>query len=149
MKLHFDAARVLELLEHSQSADARVPIGSNQDDSPQRNLAAAASVLSGLWLVGEDGVYLMSNAAPLLTEDWATGHVTFAEEADPARHPDTYHDVKKKALGEVDCAIFRNDRWIRIALLYSRANQACLSVTPRYVLPTSPRAARSRVTRRR
>ena len=95
MRLHFDLALVRKLLDHSKAATERSPsldqlyegrfrrdgkdvgldnLGS--DNFPTADDVDPARIPPGLWLVGDQGVHLMSNGKPALLVDPAdTRHV--------------------------------------------------------------------------
>ena len=118
MRLHFDAALVRRLLDHSKAASSRSPTleqlfegryrkdGADvdpaklgPDDWPTEADIDPAKLTAGLWLVGDQGIYLMSNGKPGLLVDPGTSRnvVAMSMESDPATRPDTWWDVKRLA----------------------------------------------------
>ena len=89
MILHFDQALVHALLTHSKAASAR------RTTSGQAKPAGP-----GLWLVGDEGVYLMSNGIPGLrvnAEENARNVVCYAREANPETLGREHADDAKRA----------------------------------------------------
>lgn len=115
MKLHFDRARVLELLQHSIDAaqrqanfEQRCDPQYRKPDAPERQWAEeedidATKIPPGLWLVGDEGIYLMSNGKEH-PKDAMTGKnaVVYAEECNPAMDPDKWWYVKQTSFGGDD-----------------------------------------------
>lgn len=95
--LTFDANAVRKLLEHARNAPEHLPTFG------QKNPEA------GLWLVGDQGVYLMSNGTPPLMADGSIGEkegegrrmVAYAKGTDPAKNPD-WHFEKDRLFGGDD-----------------------------------------------
>jgi hypothetical protein len=77
MKLTFDRATVDKLIAHAKAApEHRAPYGGGDPAPP------------GLFLVGDDGVYLFSNGIPPLMNPETTKHVVvYAAEVDPTKLP--------------------------------------------------------------
>ena len=79
MKLHFDPLKVVTLLDHTKAAPKHCVLY----DDP-------TTAKPGLWLVGDEGIYLMSNGEPpLLVPDQPAGTtknvIAYAREADPTK----------------------------------------------------------------
>lgn len=72
MKLHFDRAAVSKLLEHTRAAPKHKPLY----EQPE-------TARPGVWLVGDDGAYLMSNGEPALPGEDAANFVVYADEVNP------------------------------------------------------------------
>lgn len=65
---------------------------------PYQGISPEAEARAGLWLVGDEGVYLLSNGK--LAEGQCP-FVIFAEECDPKTNPDTWH-YKRRYFGGDD-----------------------------------------------
>src|SRR3954469_1791707 len=94
MILHFDQALVRQPLAHSQAAPARRAAFDQADPAGP-----------GLWLVGDSGVYLMSNGLPGLLRQPGTSRqfVCHAIEADPdALGYERADDAKRVSFGGDD-----------------------------------------------
>jgi hypothetical protein len=121
MRLHFEAALVERLLHHSGAAQSRKsPCGTC---SPTHG--------AGLWLVGDHGIYLMSNGVPgLLAGDGPRHVVAHAAEADPHLQPDTFYAVKRKASGGDDSITFLPESWVLGLLAQSSDGRVCIDLVP-------------------
>ncbi|HME21498.1 MAG TPA: DUF3085 domain-containing protein [Acetobacteraceae bacterium] len=158
MKLHFDAQLVKRLLDHSKAAPDHAPtlsqrfsgkfrkdgrdVGAN-DAWPTAADIDPAKLHAGLWLVGDQGIYLMSNGTPgLLAEPGTTKHVVVhAAEADPALPFDTWWDVKRRAFGVDDGVIYLDLAFVECLLAGQRDGRICLDLTPTSVKIAVPPAA--------
>nr|WP_240906610.1 DUF3085 domain-containing protein [Komagataeibacter xylinus] len=110
MKLHFDHALAARLLAHAQAASehsptydqlvepvflkagvsSRHPIGADVDRT---------KIPAGLMLVGDHGVYLMSNGYPGFSDaEGQANLVAYTVEADPRTCPDDWYDVNARHL---------------------------------------------------
>ncbi|HYN39931.1 MAG TPA: DUF3085 domain-containing protein [Rhodospirillales bacterium] len=92
MRLCFKLRQVKTLLQHAAAAPATKPVY-DEHTGP------------GLWLVGDDGIYLMSNGLPpLLHPDQDVRHVVaYARECDPTRMDfDAWRTVKNASFGGDD-----------------------------------------------
>jgi hypothetical protein len=123
MKLHFDRTGVERLLAHTREAPAHTPI--NNDP---------ASAAPGLNLVGDDGIYLLSNGnPPLLVEAGKPRNVVcHATEANAETLPfQQWWDVKNAAFGGDDGGEFLSAAAIVAALkTYHPGEPLTLDVTP-------------------
>jgi hypothetical protein len=101
MRLHFDKEIVDRLVEHSRNAESHSKLY-GMDDTDR----------AGLWLVGDQGVYLMSNGTPHLPrdeEDAESGRslVCYADECNPETLEfDEWWDNKRCSFGGDDGAEF-------------------------------------------
>lgn len=121
MKLHFDAAQVIRLLDHAKAAPRQ-----------RRRYDFCPVDPAGLWLVGDQGVYLMSNGDPALPRDGA--HIAYAREVDPTKLGfDEWWAAKRASFGGDDGCEFLDARAVRAALL------AAGEVLPIDVTPTEMR----------
>ena len=93
MIIHFERASVARLLAHSRAAPSHEPSYAER----YANIRPTA----GLWLVGDQGVYLMSNGRPALPMDGA--HALYAIEIDPTKVSfDEWWAAKRAAFGGDD-----------------------------------------------
>lgn len=168
MDMHFDAAVVRQLLDHARAAPTRAPTleqtfegrcrrdgrdvdveGLGLADWPTAADVDPARLPIGLWLVGDQGVYLMSPGRPGLLLRGTNGHVVArSEETDPAYEPDEWYENKRRAFGGDDGVVFLDAAFIELALSQQRANRMALTVTPECLataVPASRRLARSAV----
>ncbi len=159
MRLHFDLALVQRLLDHSKAATERRPsldqlyegrFRRDGQDADLENITAAnfptmddvdpARIPPGLWLVGDQGVYLMSNSRPPLLVDAAdTRNVTaHAAETSPAADPDGWWEVKRAAFGGDDGVVFLELRFVEGLIALGRDGRVCLDLTPEQVEVVAP-----------
>lgn len=96
--LSFPLERVHEVLARGRS-DAAAYGGFR---NPYYGLRPGESEQPGLWLVGDYGVYLMSNGK---LPDGARPLVVYAEECDPTTNDDWFH-IKRATFGSDDSAEF-------------------------------------------
>lgn len=134
MRLTFDADHIRRLLELSRSADRRVPVLKQlvdpemwRRDLPETRRAMLerevaqdglafsarsedvdqALIGPGLILVGDQGVYLMSNAPIESVKAAGVSHVAYAAEADPTALPfEAWWDNKRASFGPDDGTVF-------------------------------------------
>jgi hypothetical protein len=103
--LHFDRALVEQLLAHAEGSARNFALH-------QKGTAPPA-----LWLVGDDGLYLMSNGDPALPGPTSKNLVCYAAECDPTKLPfETWWAVKTTAFGGDDGAEYFEASDIRAAL---------------------------------
>ena len=166
MRLHFDQALVRQLLDHSKAATERSPsleqlyegrFRRNGKDADLNNLTAAnfptaddvdpARIPPGLWLVGDEGVYLMSNGKPALLVDPAdTRHVVaHAAEANPAADVEVWWDVKRAAFGGDDGVVFLELTFAEGLLARARDGRVCMDLSPTQVEAVMPYPAGSAI----
>jgi hypothetical protein len=91
--LHFDLAQVMPLIDHAKSCTEWGATYAGPAKGP------------GLWLVGDRGVYLMSNGKPHLQKPGAEPDhsiVVYAEECNPDKDPDGWWDAKQAYYGGDD-----------------------------------------------
>lgn len=122
MILHFDQAKVRALLAHALAApDHRLTYG--------QTLKGAAPE-PGLWLIADDGVYLMSNGLPPLAQP---DHVVYADETDPETvDPETMDAVKRQSSGGDDSVEFLDAASVQKAIDTFRPGERYkLAVTPK------------------
>lgn len=93
-KVHFNGALVRRLIEHAKSSPShRMLYEQPGTDVP------------GLWLVGDDGIYLMSNGLPALEREPGSERnlVAYALECDPTKmDPDDVWSTKSRIFGGDD-----------------------------------------------
>lgn len=122
--LTFKAGEVRRLVEHSKAAPEHRPsyedlfnpeyhkggkVKKGKDDWPDSNNLDKSQIPAGLHLVGDQGVYLMSNGSlALLVEEGNTSNVVaYAKESDPTAEGDfdDWYEAKRSILGGDDCVI--------------------------------------------
>ena len=154
MRLHFNQALVRQLLDHSRAATERSPsldqlyegrFRRDGKDADLDNLGSGnfptsddvdpTKIPPGLWLVGDQGVYLMSNGKPALLVDPAdTRHVVaHAAEANPAGGVEAWWDVKRAAFGGDDGVVFLELSFAEGLLARARDGRVCLDLSPTQV----------------
>lgn len=92
--LHFDIEQVKPLMDHARSCTEWGATFAGPAKGP------------ALWLVGDQGIYLMSNGQPYLPKPGVTepNHslVVYAEECNPDKDPDGWWDAKEAYYGGDD-----------------------------------------------
>ena len=101
MILHFPRRLVDRLVDHARIAPAHCKSYAQKITEPH------APVRPGLFLIGDNGVYLMSNGEPPLLQSGETPRdrhvVAYAREINPEILPfDTWYDAKRHAFGGDD-----------------------------------------------
>jgi hypothetical protein len=95
MKLTFDKKTVQELMDHAKAApENSLPYDKPSSKSPK-----------GLWLVGDQGIYLMSNGKPALPRDDKEegSKVCYADQCNPNKMEfDDWWSNKREAFGGDD-----------------------------------------------
>jgi hypothetical protein len=125
MKLTFDVTIVQQLLNNSKNAKQwEVAYGEHGDQSQAR---------PGLWLVGDRGVYLMSNSTDGVHEPGSTPEntkhvVAFAHQCDPDKCEHWYEN-KRAAFGGDDGVEFLDARLIEAALAKAKKGKMSLNIT--------------------
>ena len=163
MRLHFDLALVQRLLDHSKAAIERSPICDQlyegrfrrdgkdadldnicSDNFPTVEDVDPARIPPGLWLVGDQGIYLMSNGRPPLLVDPAdTRNVTVqAAETSPGSDPDGWWEVKRAAFGGDDGVLFLELAFVEGLIARGRDGLVCMGLTPREIEALVPITAR-------
>jgi hypothetical protein len=151
MRLHFDLALVRQLLDHSTAANERSSSleqlyegrfrrdgkeadldNLTADNFPTADDVDPAKIPPGLWLVGDQGVYLMSNGRPaLLVDADDTRHVVaHAAEANPGTGLDSWWGVKRAAFGGDDGVVFLELPFAEGLLARARDGRVCVDLTP-------------------
>jgi hypothetical protein len=122
MKLTFDRAGVDRLIAHAKAAPEHSPsFGQEPPTKP------------GLWLVGDDGVYLMSNGKPGLRADTGSRQfVVYADQINPLTIPfDDWWAAKEQAFGGDDGAdTIDLDTLEPILATYPAGESLMLELTP-------------------
>nr|WP_249110569.1 DUF3085 domain-containing protein [Neokomagataea anthophila] len=140
----FDNAALLKLLQHSFEAQTRNPNfvqlgdkslrkpGQTQKDYGSLDDVDLTKVPPGLWLVGDEGVYVMSNGLPALkNDDSGTGSVcVYAKEADPTRNAEEARIVKEMTFGSDDGCDFMEGEGLLRLLLAAPDRPLRVSLTP-------------------
>ncbi len=126
MKLTFDAKLVQQLLDDSKNAkEWRLAYGEYSDKKEAQ---------PGLWLVGDQGVYLMSNSKdgvhkPTSSAENPEHLVAYAHQCDPNGGNDWYSN-KRSAFGGDDGVEFLEAGFIEAALANAKNGKMSLNVTP-------------------
>ena len=153
MKLHFDHAPVARLLAHATAAKEHLPTFEQSCDPAflSDGKVDHARIPAGLMLVGDDGLYLMSNGMPALSDPQGRANlVAYAREADPKTSPEESYDIKRAAFGDDDGVEFLAADVIRNALEATAGGALWLDVTPsRISAPCLAPPRRNAGTRRR
>lgn len=149
MKLHFDHALVPRLLAHAEAATEHTPTFAQLCDKAYHREGVTAKypthadidltkIPAGLMLVGDIGVYLMSNGSPGLAGEMGRRHlVAYAEETTPQRNPEGCFDMKLASFGADDGVDFLSAEAIRGALKATINGKFWLDVTPKYIFTPS------------
>lgn len=172
MRLHFDLALARRLLDHSKASTERSPTYDqlydgqfrrdgkdadldklSADNFPTAADVDPAKVPPGLWLVGDNGIYLMSNGLPALRpeQERSANVVAYAAEADPKTNPDGWWEVKRSAFGGDDGVVFLELAFAEGLFARGRDGRICVLLTPTQVeavAPFPPRQALPRAERR-
>lgn len=125
MKLTFDAKLVQQLLDDSKNAkEWRLAYGEHSDPKDAR---------PGLWMVGDRGVYLMSNSkngvmAPESTPESIQYLVAYADQCNPNTAEDWY-SAKREAFGGDDGVELLDVQLIEGALAKAKRGKMTLEVT--------------------
>jgi hypothetical protein len=127
MRLTFERAGVLALLAHTRAASKRnAPYSVRTDDEP---------IGPKLWLVGDQGVYLISNGGPMKTADGKI-FVVYADQINPAKVEfDTWYARKRRAFGGDDGieTIDAEDIEKALATYPEASTPLQISLTPRQI----------------
>lgn len=90
-KIHFNRAQVVALVAHAKAA-------------PQHNKLYDEVTGPGLWLVGDSGIYLMSNGNPPMAKD-DPNRVVYCKQSDPTKAKDgddEWYENKRRIFGGDD-----------------------------------------------
>ena len=126
MKLTFDSKLVQQLLDDSKNASEwRLAYGEHSDPKDAQ---------PGLWMVGDQGVYLMSNSKDGVLKPGSTAEqpnhlVAYAHQCDPDGGGDWYSN-KRTAFGGDDGVEFLEAKFIEAALAKAKSGKMSLNVTP-------------------
>lgn len=106
MRLTFDPDTVARLMQHARSCEEHVPT-LRQSYNQHGARIQEPRVGPALWLVGDKGIYLMSNGHPRLEERSPGGHlrpiVAYAHQCDPRTMPvRVWWNVKAMCFGPQD-----------------------------------------------
>jgi hypothetical protein len=131
MILTFDRTQVEALLQHSvNSTSWRPTFEGKKSEKP------------GLWLVGDQGVYLMSNGNPgSLKPDGSGSHVVcYADQVDPVKLEfDTWWANKRASFGGDDgCDLLEADVIRRAITAAGTSDRIALNVTPQFIEVAAP-----------
>lgn len=81
-------------------------------------------------LVGDQGIYLMSNGYPSPGDNGEVNLVAYAREADPQASPEDWYDVKRASFGGDDGAEFLSAGTIRKAPEATARGRFWIDVSP-------------------
>lgn len=124
MKLTFDEQLVRQLLDDSKNTNEWSPLyGDSKTAKP------------GLWIVGDQGVYLMSNSKTGVKHpDSKPGEtrslVAYADQCNPEGDFNTWRENKRASFGGDDGCDFLEARFIEAALSVAKKGKVALNVTP-------------------
>lgn len=127
MKLTFDTKLVQQLLDNSKNASEwRLAYGEHSDKKEAQ---------PGLWIVGDRGVYLMSNSKEGVHKPGSTTEnpehlVAHSHQCDPSGDFDTWWENKRASFGGDDGVEFLEAKFIEVALAKSKNGKMSLNVTP-------------------
>ncbi|AAW59598.1 hypothetical protein GOX2532 (plasmid) [Gluconobacter oxydans 621H] len=144
MIVTFDRALIERLLAHAEAASERRATLTQLFDKSLRKPGHGArewgrpedidpaKIPAGLWLIGDHGIYMMSNGLPLLPSDdgQKPNLCAYAREADPAQNAGRAHDVKRQAFGGDDGCEFLEAALVRRALSKVSGDTLRLNITP-------------------
>ena len=158
MRLHFDLAVTRRLLDHSKAATERSPtydqlyegrfrrdgkdadLGNlSADNFPTADNVNPTKIPPGLWLIGDHGVYLMSNGRPPLRPEAGESPniVAHAPEADPRVNPEGWWEAKRAAFGN-DGVVFLELPFVEGLIARGRDGRVCVDITPAQVEAVVP-----------
>ena len=125
MKLHFNAKEVQKILDHAKNA-------------PETATLYGEETGVGLWLVGDQGVYLMSNGKPHLPKDEnnpdRSSFVAYAKECNPEGDFDEWYENKRLSFGADDGCEFISADVMESAIKNSpKKGKVILNVTPKTI----------------
>ncbi|MBS1063615.1 DUF3085 domain-containing protein [Gluconobacter wancherniae] len=144
MIVTFDRALIERLLAHAEAASERRVALTQLFDKSLRKPGHGArewglqedvdptKIPAGLWLVGDHGIYMMSNGLPLLPSDdgQKPNLCAYAREADPEQNAGKAHDVKRQAFGGDDGCEFLDAALVRQALKQASGDTLRMNITP-------------------
>ncbi|MGC5749721.1 DUF3085 domain-containing protein [Gluconobacter sp. NFX36] len=144
MIVTFDRALIERLLAHAEAASERRATLTQLFDKSLRKPGHGArewgrqddvdpaKIPAGLWLVGDHGIYMMSNGLPLLPSDdgQKPNLCAYAREADPAQNAGKAYDVKRQAFGGDDGCEFLEATLVRQALRQASGDTLRMNITP-------------------
>ena len=151
MRLQFDVAVTQRLLDHSKAATECSPTcdllyegrfcrdGKDADlnsisasNFPTADDVDPTKIPAGLWLVGDHGIYLMSNGRPPLRPEAgeSLNIVAHAPEADPRINPEGWWEAKRAAFGGDDGVVFLELPFVEGLIARGREGRVCVDLTP-------------------
>lgn len=113
MKMRFNVADLRRIVTQAESADKHRAVFGQDGDRP------------GLWLVGDDGVYLMANCDPPVMAD-GTADVVYAEQFKETPK-DEWWDLKRSLFGGDDGVEFLDLDYPKAAIEAGR--DLCITLT--------------------
>jgi len=154
--LTFKAGEVRRLMEHSKAAQSHSPSYNDlfnpafhkggkvkkKDGWPDKDNLDMSKLPAGLFLVADQGVYLMSNGSPsLLVEEGSTRNVVaYAQESDPTSDDEDWYDAKREIMGGDDSVDTLNLAMFEIPLaILSDEDVLRIKVTARNISVVMPK----------
>jgi hypothetical protein len=126
MRLTFERSGVNELLRHTRAAPRHAQLYNDP-----------ATARPGLWLVGDEGVYLMSNGDPALMAHGPkeTRRIVYAAQVDPTKFGfDEWWEAKRRSFGGDDgCNFLEYAAIIRALATWGPTDPLTLEMTPGYL----------------
>jgi hypothetical protein len=118
----FPIAQVREILEHSKASKKhKAPYGMGKGEP-------------GLWLVGDQGIYLMSNGDPGFLRPGGGAVIVYAEESNPDKMEfDEWYGNKREIFGGDDGVEFLPLAMIERALSKPKAKFIKVNITPKSI----------------
>lgn len=138
MRLHFSRPGVERLLKHAKEAPEH-----------RHTYGQSGKVAPGLWLVGDQGVYLMSNGHPALDADPPkqtknSQFVVYASEVDPTKLDfDVWYDAKRASFGGDDGCEYLTAESVEQALSVTKPGASLMiDVSSRGIMMFMPKKSR-------
>jgi hypothetical protein len=130
MKITFSAEKIRVILEHSKNAPKHRKLYEQPEtDQP------------GLWIVGDTGVYLMSNGIPGIRQDKSIGEidmenhafVVYPQEFMSLKTPTEIDALKRACWGGDDSVVLLTAEFIVTLLKQSVDGFCCLEIKPEQI----------------
>lgn len=154
--LTFKAGEIRRLVEHSKAEPSHSPSYDDlfnpayhkggkivmKDGWPDNDNLDLSKLPAGLFLVADQGVYLMSNGSPsLLVEEGGTRNVVaYAQESDPTSDDEDWYDAKRAIMGGDDSVDTLNLEMFEIPLaILSDEDVLKIKVTARQISVVMPK----------
>lgn len=154
--LTFKVGEIRRLVEHSKAAPSHSPSYNDlfnpsyhkggkvlmKDGWPDKDNLDLSKLPAGLFLVADQGVYLMSSGSPgLLVEEGGTRNVVaYAQESDPTSDDEDWYDAKRAIMGGDDSVDTLNLEMFEIPLaILSDEDVLKIKVTARQISVVMPK----------